>query len=174
MPGQNIGSAVHGEMAAGLGLSATLKSINSCEVTQPNQFVDKLSKLAEKSKQMRKRELKLRRSFCKTISRKESNPAEWKLFRRAQRSWAVTEVSTKECSVFTTAVSCTRSISDSWNAKSLWNWNSSNKKRNYQRNEGGEWQRQYHRREEMAPTANLRQVRRRRAGMGLRSKNQAG
>lgn len=86
MSGQNIGSAVHTEMVTGLGLSATLKSINSCEVTQPNQFVDKLSQLAEKSKQMRKRELKLKRSFCKTISRKESNPAEWKLFRRAQRS----------------------------------------------------------------------------------------
>lgn len=82
MPGQNMGSAVHREMATGLGLSATLQSISSCEVTQPKQFVDKSSQLAEKSKQMRKRELKLKRSFFKTISREESNPAELKLFRR--------------------------------------------------------------------------------------------
>lgn len=35
-------------------------------------------------------------------------------------------------------------------------------------------QRQYHSREEVAPTANLGQVGKRRAGMGLRSANQAG
>lgn len=45
--------------------------------------------------------------------------------------------------------------------------------RRYQQDEGGEVRRQYHIREEMAPNANLGHVGRRRAGMGLRSANQA-
>lgn len=73
-------------MATGFGLSATLKSINSWELTGSNQFADKFSQLAEKSKQVRKRELKLKRSVSKMISREESDPAELKLFRRVQRS----------------------------------------------------------------------------------------
>lgn len=101
-------------MATGFGLSATLKSTNSHEVTQPNQFIDKFSQLAEKNKQMGKRNLKLEVSLQNNQQRnlilKNENCLEE--FREA-------EVSAKEWSVFTTASSCTHSTSDSWNARSL-------------------------------------------------------